>query len=344
MIWSWELFILGEEPYYSTKRIMIKKGNQILSAEITSNKPVFHKQLREGETALLVQERKEQKQTLAEFKAQKVEYPVWTPARWFRFCITMSWCFVLWLGTGVRIMIDDGHYFMYFTNWIWTFNLVFYSFDFIGFLDFTNQVHFYLIYGVLWMFFGQVSVVFWEVNFILYEAPQLMTDQAEKYGYGTVIVAEKLVHTFPYIVILVWLMCAFPEIIKVLATFPWVKGHKLRFVGYVAMNFAFAQVPFGIYMANYDFNKVYQVTYPFWFGVILSEFLFLISIVLPIMILSPMLARLRKGLYKPIRSSKKYRTYPVKLKKQRVKDPNIVLVGPPKREPPELPTELPEKV
>ncbi len=324
LIYCWEIFILAEEPYYKGEELLIHDGDGVTTAIVLTNKPGLLKRLKPGQTPYLVSKHKSQKEQLANLKQQKIEYPVWTPARWGRFSIDVGWCFVLWIGTGVRIIMDDGHFFMYYTNWTWIFNLIFYSIDFIGFIDFTNQVHFYNIYIVLWMFVAQVSVVFWEVNFILYEAPQLMTAEADKYGWGAVIVGEKLVHTFPYIILLFWLWCTFPEIISVLNTFPWIKGRKMRFIGYVVMNYAFAHMPFLIYMANFDFQAVYQVTYPFWFGVIMTEMLFLLLVVLPLLVLSPMLARLRKNAYKPIRTANRFRTYPISVKKQRVKRPHVV--------------------
>lgn len=316
LLWFIQLFFIGEEPYVKGKKIRVVIDGEMQTAEVVSNNPSVTKMFANGNSIYTITDDDIKREEKVMFKIRNVEIPKWTPARFVGFTISFTWLFVVLTGTVIRVIMNDGHFGMYFTNWIWMFNLVFYAIDIIGYCAIFPHIHFYMFYFIWWSFWGNVAQVFWLVNFILFEAPQLMTDAADKYGFGTVIEAERLVHVFPYIISWAIFVCRIPEIRIVLGTFPWIRGHKTIYLWYIFSNWVFAHVPFIIYCACFDFKAVYQVDYPYWFGFVAAEVVFAFQVILPILILSPITKRYLEKAYEPINKIRRRRIFPVRMRKE----------------------------
>lgn len=298
LLWFYEISCKAQEPYVLKKRIRVRSKNNDGEYDLVvmSNRPE-----EEGIEYLdpdgynQEEQRAEQE---AEFLASRIPYPLQYFMKAPVFGLTVGWWIICFVGTAAKVAFNDGSFTQFFTNWMWVFNFVFYTFDVISYFDPTGYINFYLIYGVWPPFFGNVAQVFFIVMMILYEHPQLITDEADEFGWGIVILVERIVHVMPFVVQLFWIAMRAPDIILVLKSFQWRRGFRAIFLIYLFMIYVFAHIPFITYIGVYDFHKVYHVWIPEWIGLILAEIIFIMTVLLPVAALSPAMEDCRGYAYR----------------------------------------------
>lgn len=227
----------------------------------------------------------------------KIEMPQMYMAKILALMIMSVWALIMLLGSVYRIGTDDGTYTDFYTNWCFMMGAVTYILILFSALEWTGRLYYYILYGWWWVYFANAGLVFWLVNFILYETPQLVTDEGEKFGYGKVLVVERIIHVFPYVFAIGVTALLSPDIQSVLSCFPWKKGLRWRFVLYIFAVYVMAHLPFLAYISHYDFQKVYSVDYPMWFGIVAIEIFGMAHVVIPILILSPAFDSFRRNIY-----------------------------------------------
>lgn len=233
-----------------------------------------------------------------EIQISKIEMPQMYPGKALALGIFAMWAMVMLFGSIYRIGTDDGTYTQFYTNWCFMMGCITYLFFLFANLDSSGWLLHYFLYGWWWVYFANAGLVFWLVNFILYETPQLVTDEGEKYGYGKVLVVERTIHVFPYVFAIIFVALLKPDFESILSSFPWKKGLRWRFILYLAAIYIMAHFPFLAYISHYDFQKVYSVDYPLWFGVIAIELFGMIHVFVPILFLSPILGVFRRNIYR----------------------------------------------
>lgn len=226
-----------------------------------------------------------------------ISVPRQYPSKVIALIVFLCWGIVMVMATVYRIASDDGTYTQYYTNWVFMMGTVTYLFFLVAILDPTGFLLFYFYYGWWWVYFANAALVFWLVNFVLFETPQLVTDEGEKHGYGVVLVVERTIHVFPYVFALIFLALLKPDFKAVMRSFPWVPGHRRQFVLYLAVIYLLCHLPFTFYLMHYDASSIYNVKLPVWLGFLAVQFVIAVHVLVAICALSPFLRRFTSNLY-----------------------------------------------
>lgn len=227
------------------------------------------------------------------------EYLTMYPLKWIELCINVVWVGILWVVlVGKNASDGPWLYYHYFTNWMWTMNVVFYTVDLATYTDWTGTAQFFWIYVAWWPFFGNVCQVFVLVFPLLYINPAILIDTADEIGWSSALIGERLVHVIPFFRAILWLLLRQRDIVDVLGHFWWHKARDRKFfIGYLMMVLVGANGIIIIYCLNHDFRRVYGVDIQPFASVFLIELIFFLSIVLPVVVMSPLGLPLRHHAY-----------------------------------------------
>jgi hypothetical protein len=243
--------------------------------------------------------RQREEQERAQFMVTKIEYLSLYPTKVVAFFLSFALALLLWISLFVRAELDGvSTYMQYFTNWMFTFNVVFYTGDVVSYFDWTGSIQHFWIAFVWWPFFANVAQVFWLVIVLLVQNPDLLMESADEYGLGLTLAVERFIHVIPFVFCLLWGILRVRDITHVMARFPWADGYKWLFVLYVAYNLLLANAFLLCYWANYDFYEVYNVSLNPGFGIVLIEIIYLLHNTLGIILFSPICRRVRDMAYK----------------------------------------------
>ncbi len=222
----------------------------------------------------------------------------WYPAKVITALLVFLWGLTLWVGAIVNIQYEGfGVYHQYFTNWMWTVNLLFYTASLIGLLEWTGTIQYYVVLFVWWPVFANISQVFWLVIVILYYNPDMITDAGDEYGYGVVLLVDKIKHVIPFLVALAWLHLQWPDIVFLLSEIYNDKHGVRSIVLYIIANLFLGHAIIIGYCLNFDFRVVYNVDINIPIGILLVEFVFLTHLILPILFYSPVFHSFRTGMF-----------------------------------------------
>lgn len=250
---------------------------------------------------LAEEERIADEQREALIKITSIEYLTLYPAKIVAFCMSLGLALLLWIALFVRVGLDGvPTYIQYFTNWMFTFNVIFYTGDVISYLDWTGNLQHYWIAFIWWPFFANVAQVFWLVFILLIQNPDLLMQSAEEYGLGLTLGVERFIHVIPFVFCLLWGILRLRDIVHVMSRFPWVDGYKGLYFVYLVYNFFIANSFLFCYWANYDFYEIYGVSiYPA-AGILLIEIIYLVHNTVAILIFSPICRHVRDAAYEDI--------------------------------------------
>lgn len=228
------------------------------------------------------------------------EYLTMYPLKWFELGINVVWVSLLWtVLIGKNIGDGPWLYYHYFTNWMWTLNTIFYTVDLIGYADWTGTLQFYWICIAWWPFFGNVCEVFALVIPLLYINPAILLDTAEEIGWPTALLGERIVHVIPFFRAMLWLLLRQQDVIDVLSHFWWrTTRDKKFFVCYVILVVLLANAMIAAYVLNFNFHRVYGIELSWWWVLVMVEAIYALTIVLPIIFLSPIGSVIRHNAYR----------------------------------------------
>lgn len=185
---------------------------------------------------------------------------------------------------------DD--YIMYYTNWVWTINALFYVADVAGFYDPSGFVHDNLAYWVVWVVFANNVQVFFLVLVVIVNDPWLISVEFEEHDLGTVWLAERVFHVFPLLANIIWMFMRQRDWGAALLSFETTAAGLRHFATFVAGVYVLSVLPMVGYALVYDPCEVYHMCLPWYLetGAILA--LFALSPALQLY-QSPLAARLK---------------------------------------------------
>ena len=168
----------------------------------------------------------------------------------------MFWTVILikTIGWGVQ------DYIMYFTNWSWTLQGLFYVADLICYIDRSRKMHFFLLSFMFWPVYLTVSAVFWIVLFVTVINDKLFRQAVNEYGVGDMILGNTLVHVVPYLFIIVFLSIRSSDITQIISAYREEDGRfGGLFYAYLITNFVISVSFVVLYSFLNDYTKVYFV-------------------------------------------------------------------------------------
>lgn len=211
--------------------------------------------------------------------------------------LDIIWATICWIGVAAKLFNDDpGQYVEHYTNWGWTMNALYYSFDLIFILLPTRTWEFRLLFIFFWQLTFNVWMIFVLVFPMLLSNPGTITDNFKENGGdfdpGVVFVGDRIFHVVPVVVWFLyyyWRQIDYIAIYNLMYLKPWIDRlkHPYDWRNYgllwylVALTF-FNTTFFWVYYNAFDFEMIYQVATPIWIGFLILigiDLLIIISIV-----------------------------------------------------------------
>lgn len=218
--------------------------------------------------------------------------------------IDVMWLIVLWGGVVGKLINDSmAEYLKHYTNWNWTANAVYYLFDLIFILRANRFCEFILLTTFFWMLTCNNWFVFTLVFPMLISNPGTITDNFKENGGdfspGVVFVADRIFHVMTIVFWFIYFalrIIDFIEIYYILFAEKWNKRHEnpwdlssYGIIWYIILMAIYSPLFFFVYYNCFDFLMVYQVSTPIWAGIIIIVSLTILSVVYPIIFLSPII-------------------------------------------------------
>jgi len=213
--------------------------------------------------------------------------------------IFLIWVIIL-IGVIVyRIVMGENNMslLIYFTNWSWLFQTVFYTLDYIGriLLLCNLESGYNMRYGIIFLFFwfinGTVWLVLILVTIIIQQNPQLLINAANQLGglgqLGEVVNAHILIHYVPGIMVLLFLVLERDIIARTIVDFYMVRPHFKIYASVCNGLYIFyitvltVAVPFVVYSIIFDPRQVYGISTSIGVLIVISLAVIFIFNVLP---------------------------------------------------------------
>lgn len=168
---------------------------------------------------------------------------------------------VLWSLMVVKIVSWSFRaYDMFFTNWSWTIQALFYTVDLLCFLDRSRYTHYLLLLVWWWPTLITVVAVFLLVQLVILDNPILFTAAAKQYGDGDMILGHELVHIIPVFMIMGWGLARGTELSASIAMLQDTRGsYGMRLPLYIAINYLYPILVIFSYVTVNNYQKVYHV-------------------------------------------------------------------------------------
>lgn len=211
------------------------------------------------------------------------------PWKWVEFIVNVVWVFMLWFIFSVKVPTDGPWlYFHYFTNWMWTTNVLYYTVDLLTYLDYSGTLQFYWLYVAWWPFFGNVCQVFWLVIPLLWLNPRIVVETADQIGWSATLVGERIVHVLPLVRAWFYLWCRSRDIIDILRHYWWENPRDRSFFAfYMVYMWLGGNLLIAAYCLNYDFHRVYGLDLNYGVAFVMIQVIFVLFLILPILLMSP---------------------------------------------------------
>lgn len=211
------------------------------------------------------------------------------PWKWVEFVVNVVWVFVLWFIFSAKVPTDGPWlYFHYFTNWMWTTNVLYYTVDLLTYLDYSGTLQFYWLYVAWWPFFGNVCQVFWLVIPLLWLNPRIVVETAEQIGWSATLVGERIVHVLPLVRAWFYLWCRSRDIIDILRHYWWENPRDRNFFAlYMMFMWLGGNLLIAAYCLNYDFHRVYGLDLNYGVAFVMIQVIFVLFLILPVLLMSP---------------------------------------------------------
>lgn len=192
------------------------------------------------------------------------------------FIISLIWAVITWFLLLWKTNSDGSpNVAQFFTNWIWTVNLIFYTLDIISYLDSDGSIFFNIISMIFPILHGTNWVVFLVVFLILDENPNLILQEGANHPLGLVFIGDRFYHVLPLVVMLLYMVFRRYMIGQVvhfwLAQLP--KSYNIFWMVWVLLSpFLLILVYFGLYNAI----QIYSLTVSIW---LLALFIIIVVLV-----------------------------------------------------------------
>jgi len=234
-----------------------------------------------------------------------IPYPQWDMKRKYAAGLSLFLFLVKSIIVTARLIFDDEHdYFLFMTNWSFFFGVLFYGATLIGFYDDSGTVMHYILILFFWVYLVTVANVFYLVNFVLFESPNLLLDEIHRHYAGLVFLGNSVVHVLPYVAILIWMFLMIEDIKTALKRFPWMDGEKIWFILYNIFIFFASQCVIICYALIHNYKKVYNVDYPLSISILVMEVIVFFHSVFIIVNLSPYNKLQRKPMKEHVNQAK----------------------------------------
>jgi hypothetical protein len=223
-----------------------------------------------------------------------------TRSKYWSLVIFLVLAIFLWVTVGGKLAVDGAYtYSQYFTNWMWTFNTIFYTLYVLSLLECSGHMYHFIISFVCWPFVSNVAQVFILVAVLKVSGTKLYEDAAGEVGWGLTLFWDQLVHMFPLVWALIWLMFSWTDVRNVINEYRWVPGERRFLIMYIAYNFVAANLFVFMYWSVNDIYDVYGVDVNPGAAVFLIELIYIAFNFVPLVILSPISNTAKKYKAKP---------------------------------------------
>lgn len=230
-----------------------------------------------------------------------IEYLHMDPLKVVGLFVVIPWLILLYLMEAYKVYVDGAsvHY-SYFTNWMLTVDIVYYTGYLIALLDYTGTLMYVWLSCVFWVFFANNIQVSLLVRIVLWSNARLMVDAQHDFGPEMALAGDWFMHVLTTGIAVAHAICIHQDLIDTLARFVLFTWRDwLFFVLYVVGEyFCAASIILG-YCANFDFHHVYHVHVPFWEGLLVVAVIYFLVQTVPILFMSPLSARWRAHAYRP---------------------------------------------
>ena len=218
--------------------------------------------------------------------------------------VDIMWLIVLWGGVVGKIINDSlTEYVKHYTNWNWTANAVYYTFDLLFILRSNRFPESILLLVFFWMLTCNNWFVFTLVFPMLISNPGTITDNFKENGGdfspGIVFVADRVFHVMTIVFWFIYFalrIIDFIELYNLLFKEGWMKRHKdpwnlwnYGIIWYIILMSIYSPLFFFVYYNAFDFRIIYEVSTPIWAGIIVIVGVTILSIIYPIIFLSPIM-------------------------------------------------------
>lgn len=225
--------------------------------------------------------------------------------------IDFMWILIAWGGVIGKLYNDSFVEFIkHYTNWNWAWNAIYYTVDFIVTLLPNRYSEFNLLMTYFWMLTCNNWFVFVLVFPMLLSNPGTITDNFKENGGdfdpGVVFVADRIFHVLTIVVWFFYFMLRTPDLIaiyNILFKDQWNSRHKTPWdlahygiIWYIIISAFYGPMFFFTYYNAFDFQMVYQVSTPKWTGMVIVVCVTILSIVFPIVFLSPIIQRKQENI------------------------------------------------
>jgi len=217
--------------------------------------------------------------------------------------LEIIWVTTLWLGVFAKLMSESvKEYISHYTNWIWTFNAVYYTIDLIMITRRTRVGEKHWLLFAFWPFAMNVWLMALLVFSMLMSNPETITENFKENGGdftpGQVFYADRLFHVVPTWFELVYFLL---RIIDFRVLFKKAFGKHIKNIWkgsrnladytiflYIAFESFIGTMFFFVYYNSFDFKLVYGVNTQVWLGIIVLLVVMVSTIWIPIILLSPL--------------------------------------------------------
>ena len=170
--------------------------------------------------------------------------------------IIILWSVMLLKIAGWSVRAFD----MFFTNWSWTIQAIFFTADLLCLLDPTRRATYWLLLVWWWPMLITVVAVCILVQLVLFENSVLFTEAAKDYGIGQMVLGHELVHIVPVFIVMLFGITRGPEITASITMLRDSKGrYGVRLPVYVFVNYLYPILIVFAYVTVNDYLKVYHV-------------------------------------------------------------------------------------
>ena len=180
---------------------------------------------------------------------------------YYMLLLTLVYVIMLWAVLLLKISVNSLRDFdMFFTNWSWTLQSIFYSVDAMCFLDESRYCHYLLLLVAWWPIMITVVAVFILVNVVIFTDDTLFVVAVKQYGVADMILGHTLVHIIPLIVVIMYGYVRSKQITESIAMLKDSKGsYGSRLLMYIMINYIYPILIVVAYLLINDYTRVYHV-------------------------------------------------------------------------------------
>jgi len=182
--------------------------------------------------------------------------------KWIAIVLFFVWAIVVWLF-GIGKLVSDGTtgYLIHFTNWSWTLQALFFTFDLIFLLNKNGSLTFYLVSIFFWLVNGVTWSVFWLIFIVLGNNPDLLIDVSDRgtgtHSLGFILDMDRVFHVLPAVMILFYIFLRRDKI--AFTVFFFMNPSQSTFITAFVYGLVNMLAPIALALAYFSTNDVEEV-------------------------------------------------------------------------------------